>query len=322
MAWIEVHQSLLTHRKTLRLCRLLKMDKFSVTGRLMALWCWALDNAQDGFIHTGDSDLLADVMGWDEPTRELIAALQVAGFIDMVEEGYQIHDWNDYAGKLIDRRERNKLSMRVAREREKAERVVHVDATSETRDDTCKATVPNPTQPNSTQPYNGEISYKAREYASAALAATRPPSQKIAKTRPQKPQKRENIPRRNPLWDALEAAFNFHPAMPSEKSHLGKIVRELQEAGATPEEIPLRIARYCKRYGRDYLTLDALHKHWSEFATEPVVTNGGQLDAVSKANLAASREDEKRRLFEEAMRLADGEAGLDGELPRPKVTSG
>jgi hypothetical protein len=39
MAFVESHQSLLTHRKTLRLGRRLDIDKVAVAGRLVALWC-------------------------------------------------------------------------------------------------------------------------------------------------------------------------------------------------------------------------------------------------------------------------------------------
>ena len=62
MAYIETHQSLLTHRKTLRLGRLLGMDRFCVCGRLMALWCWALDNAPDAgvVVSGGYRVILAD----------------------------------------------------------------------------------------------------------------------------------------------------------------------------------------------------------------------------------------------------------------------
>lgn len=36
--FIQVQQSLVTHRKTLRLARLLSLDRYAVIGRLVALW--------------------------------------------------------------------------------------------------------------------------------------------------------------------------------------------------------------------------------------------------------------------------------------------
>jgi hypothetical protein len=119
MAYIEAHQSLFTHRKTLRLGRLLGMDRFCVVGRLIALWCWALDNAPDGVVAVADSDILADVMGWqsDREPAELCEALVAAGFFEhaAADDGtvtgtasssgfYVLHDWYQYAGKLIEKR--------------------------------------------------------------------------------------------------------------------------------------------------------------------------------------------------------------------------
>ena len=118
MAYIETHQSLLTHRKTLRLGRLLGMDRFCVCGRLMALWCWALDNAPDGVVAVGDADILADVMGWPGEPAELCAALVSTGFFELAADDgfYVLHDWYVYAGRLIEQRRAN--AERKRRERD------------------------------------------------------------------------------------------------------------------------------------------------------------------------------------------------------------
>jgi hypothetical protein len=163
MAWIEVHQALLTHRKTLRLARLLKMDKFAVVGRLVALWLWSLDNAPSGNLFNDDIDLLADVMGWESDISTLVDALISSGFIDIDEDGqFSIHDWQDYAGRLIDKREQNAEKQRRWRETHKTNTL---PANNSTQNDThlpynsdvtvtlpsCDgATVPNRTVPNPT----------------------------------------------------------------------------------------------------------------------------------------------------------------------------
>lgn len=110
MAYIESHQSLPTHRKTLRLWRLLGMDRFCVVGRLMALWWWALDNAQEGYIAASDADILADVMGWSGEVSALCDALVASHFMELVkvngEDTFIIHDWFDYA-RFVERVERH-----------------------------------------------------------------------------------------------------------------------------------------------------------------------------------------------------------------------
>lgn len=127
MAYIEAHQSLLTHRKTLRLVRLLGIDKYGVGGRLVALWHWAIDNAPDGDLGADCADILAEVMGWDGEPERLMDALTQVGYVDRAENGaYLLHDWWDYAGRLIEKRKSDLL--RFGREyRELRQRVIARD---------------------------------------------------------------------------------------------------------------------------------------------------------------------------------------------------
>lgn len=150
MAWIESHQSLLTHRKTMRAIGALKVDRYKFIGHLHALWWWALDNADDGNLSGLNDTEIAAAAGWHKGrATEFVTALSEAGFIDAGTR--QLHDWEDYAGKLIDRRRRNAERKRQARavEREDvhrtdAGRTQHVPRMS-------GATQPDPTRPNQTQ---------------------------------------------------------------------------------------------------------------------------------------------------------------------------
>ncbi|HZC07956.1 MAG TPA: hypothetical protein VE338_20130 [Ktedonobacterales bacterium] len=99
MSFIQVQQSLVTHRKTLRLARLLGIDRYAVIGRLVALWSWCLDNALDGvFGDDIDAELLADVMGWEGKPAKLVSGLMTAGFldVDLSDHRLHIHDWHDW----------------------------------------------------------------------------------------------------------------------------------------------------------------------------------------------------------------------------------
>ena len=123
MAFIQVQQSLVTHRKTLRLARLLGENRYAVVGRLVALWTWCLDNAPD---HDIDADVLADVMGWVEQQgkpAELFEALITAGFIDMDPHDLHlsIHDWYDHKGRFIEKLE-EKRTQDADRKRRQRER--------------------------------------------------------------------------------------------------------------------------------------------------------------------------------------------------------
>lgn len=195
MAWIEVHQSLPSHRKTSKLMRELGVKtRAQAVGHLVMLWLWALDNAPTGNLRELDPDDVAEAAGWAGDSGKLLAALEKSGYLD--EDG-SVHDWGAYAGRLIDKRAANAKRNREARAKKKAScdaenensdasRAHHERATSVSRD---VATVPNRTQQyqNHTVPLSplpshegagaegvGEREFlpptieQAREYANAA----------------------------------------------------------------------------------------------------------------------------------------------------------
>lgn len=151
MAWIESHQSLSRHRKTIRAAKLLGCDRHKLIGHLHELWWWALDNAgPDGELDGIGPEELAEAAGWKRPG--FADALIEAGFIDRSEDGaLTLHDWHDYAGKLNDRRAQTRAS-NAERQRRRRDRIKdgHATVTRDERDQTVTVTT-LPNQPN--QPY-------------------------------------------------------------------------------------------------------------------------------------------------------------------------
>jgi hypothetical protein len=154
MAWIESHQSLRDHRKTKEFKRLLSIKTPQAIGHLHLLWWWALDNAPDGNLNGINPADLSEVAEWSGKPERFIEALKTAGFVD---EDLHLHDWDDYAGKLITRRKAN--TERV-REHRNALRNTNVTVTSPLRNG---ATVPNSTVPYSTQPNSTKEESKERD---------------------------------------------------------------------------------------------------------------------------------------------------------------
>lgn len=117
MAWIESHQALSRHRKTLALAALLKTDRHKVLGHLHELWWWGLDNADvNGLLGNVSDRVIAEAAGWTlTNSGAFLAALVEAGFMDVGEDGLTLHDWYEYAGKLNERREENRERMRKKR---------------------------------------------------------------------------------------------------------------------------------------------------------------------------------------------------------------
>lgn len=152
MAWIELHQAVFRHPKTLAVAEALGIDRFRVIGHLSALWCWALDARPDGG-PLSDRDVRAGAE-WTQ-RKNLTAALLDAGFLDRRDDGLWLHDWTDYAGRLIERRRQNADRMKTARAQ-------HVSRTSAAR---APATVPNRTEPDHTEPdrERSSLDLRARE---------------------------------------------------------------------------------------------------------------------------------------------------------------
>lgn len=102
--WIEVHQSLATHRKTGRLLRRLGITRNEAIGIVVTLWLWAMDNAPDGVLAGIEANDIADALRWDNDPKQLLDALIGAGFIDQASDRLVIHDWMEYNGRIIEKR--------------------------------------------------------------------------------------------------------------------------------------------------------------------------------------------------------------------------
>ena len=120
MAWYEAHQTMARHPKTLKLARLLKVDRRYAVGLLHDLFSWALD-AAGKYGELPDmtaEDIAAALEITGKKGLQTVEALVSAGYLNKNDSGvYAIHDWYDYAGKLMDRREADKAKMQRYRER-------------------------------------------------------------------------------------------------------------------------------------------------------------------------------------------------------------
>lgn len=151
MAWIEVHQSLRDHRKLIALGVELGVDDTQAIGHLINLWLWSIDNAPSGSLAALPAAVVAIGARWKGDPERFMDGCKAAGFID---SNGDIHDWRDYAGKLIEQREKKRVEMAERRARGKVEGVTersgNVPVTSKNGAGMLPSTVPNPTVPNTT----------------------------------------------------------------------------------------------------------------------------------------------------------------------------
>jgi hypothetical protein len=119
--WIPSHQSLRNHPKKDRLAELLfngttpnDVADYAAAGVLHYLWYWALDYAQDGDLTRFTDRQIAKGCRWEGDPRTLLSGLTQSGFVD---DDRHIHDWHEYAGKLLEQRERDKQRVKNWREK-------------------------------------------------------------------------------------------------------------------------------------------------------------------------------------------------------------
>lgn len=118
MAWFEAHDTMPRHPKTLKLARLLKVDRRYAVGLLHDLFSWGLTAARkDGELTGLEAGDIASAL--DLPPGKkgeaAVSALVESGYLEFRGNSYYIHDWYDYAGKLMEKREsdrRRKAGMR------------------------------------------------------------------------------------------------------------------------------------------------------------------------------------------------------------------
>ena len=106
MAWIKIDQTLRDHKKVLSVSDSLDIEPVKVTGMLVLIWLWSLDNAPDGSLEGISNRSIARAAQWDGDADEFVEALKNAGLLDVsADTGLSLHDWYEYAGKLVEKRE-------------------------------------------------------------------------------------------------------------------------------------------------------------------------------------------------------------------------
>ena len=147
MAWIELHQELVQHKKMDRLLRQTGLSRDAALGRLCILWLWALSNRPDGDLGELDGRRLGQILELTpRKAGPFLAALEQSGFLDREGTRLRIHDWEDYAGRLLEVRRRSAERSRRYREQSRAEREANAYANAHV------TPLQNPTQPDPTQP--------------------------------------------------------------------------------------------------------------------------------------------------------------------------
>jgi hypothetical protein len=144
MPWIESHTTIGSHPKTRKLARRLDVSIPEAVGILHLLWHFAIEYAKDGDLSKHDLEDIALATYYEGDPQKLLSELKACGWVD---DDLRIHDWDDFAGRLIERWNKDAERKRAWRTRQGRD----VDATKEDQDATRDGarTSPHLTSPTS-----------------------------------------------------------------------------------------------------------------------------------------------------------------------------
>jgi hypothetical protein len=274
MAWIQLDQTVWTHRKTFDLADRLDLDETYAAAHVARLWCWALDNARidatarRGYVTGMSARAIAGGAGWKGDPAGFVAALIDCGFIDREGDELALHDWWEYAGKFLERR---------AKDRERKRPSVGIP----TEVPWTSGIYPPDIQAASARKTQTQIKTN-QDVVNAPLTPHADPAPELpaapARERPpadlRKPKERDKSwVETHPFFEPLEALFG-RPAG-NQWGALAADIKALEEHGATADEIYRRAENYTGVMGADASgkpitrTRPALVKHWHLCATVP-----------------------------------------------------
>jgi hypothetical protein len=206
LPWIELDNTLPRHRKSIRLSLLLG-DRRAWTY-LPELWLYCSEQNVSGMFTGEDAaDLIEHAAGWTGDRGAFVAAATKAGFLDVIEGGWEAHGWKERAAAHLAKQERDKERAKKNRERiaaKFAQRKPNVQPQPEqpSQGVACasperSADVHRNNNPNPNPKPNPSLSEKKIAPAEAAA----PPPEKP------KPKRKPPDPRFGPLRAATEAAY-------------------------------------------------------------------------------------------------------------------
>jgi hypothetical protein len=265
------HSSLRNHRKVKTLVRLLKSDRLMVIGALQHFW-WAVDECKavkpDGALPGWTEANICDSAEWPGDPNEFVSALFQAGFLDVGDGMYFVHDYWEWCPNFVMKRW---FDMGIIKDQMKqtafAASKCGLVATSYNKSQLVApmvtpivtpmvAPIVTYTTPNVT-PRNVTKRNQTKPLLLPSAADAAPVVEEKVRSEKQKA--------RDVLWEPLEKHFFPNGTSKRDQKRLGDAVTALQAKSVTPDQIPERISAYPKVMpggGDCLLTLEALIKHW------------------------------------------------------------
>lgn len=101
MRWFKVASDLMRHKKSQALAR--RLDDERAWAYVVQMWAWFCEQAGNGEQTGPDAAYqIARGAGWRGDTDEFCRHMVAAGFLDVVCEGFKVHDWEEWAGAHVE----------------------------------------------------------------------------------------------------------------------------------------------------------------------------------------------------------------------------
>jgi hypothetical protein len=123
LPWVQLDVTFPTSGKAIALG--IALQQPLAWAHVARLWCYAAQHQADGrFVGPAAVATITAGAGWAGKPEEFVEALALphVRLLDPIEGGYAIHDWLDYAGAHIEKREKERARLRTYRERTRTER--------------------------------------------------------------------------------------------------------------------------------------------------------------------------------------------------------
>lgn len=102
MAWLEAHDELINHPKTIMLGGLMGWNKWESAGRLLGFWFWALKYAPTGDLRKfNDEQMGASVELNGDAAASFVKSMVASCWIDRAQDVFRIHDWPDFTKRFL-----------------------------------------------------------------------------------------------------------------------------------------------------------------------------------------------------------------------------
>ncbi len=111
--WFRLDSSVCDHPKVLRLVA--ELGDPLAGWYFIRLLCWTERYAPDGIIPASIVGQVEAALAWRGESGRLLAALQLVGLLDPRTDGFEVHDWDEKNGALVEKARRDAALKRKER---------------------------------------------------------------------------------------------------------------------------------------------------------------------------------------------------------------